>query len=238
MVTTKLNNKEIFDPAIMDVYYAYAIGDDDTFNKLTSGNKILKQLVEQHSSWKTNGDLREAIICKVLGWKHNPAINGFDATTDEDHDGEVKTESLRGDGLYYYNIDEWLALQKKLNRSTSSYKLVGRTRWSKCNKDKSRNPKYKNKLELLIGENPKMGVAGFVDGKIAYVVTFDFNDCPKFPKKLKMKSPTTNTEDWASAPSLKLKFINIDFLNKKLMNDKLYYTLKNITEGKISNEWF
>jgi len=237
MVNTKIKNKQIFSDNIMDVYYAYARDKMETFNKLTEGNKILKQLVEQHSSWKTNGDLREAIISRLLGWKHNPAINGFDAMTLDGRDGEIKTESLRGDGLYLHNIDEWLIEQKELGKGTGSYKLCGRTRWSNCSKDKSRNSKYKNKLELLIGENPRMALSGFVDGKIAYVITFDFNECPRFPKKLKMKSPTTSTDDWASAPSLKLEYINVDFLDTKFMSNLLYNTLKNIIEGKIKNEY-
>ena len=67
-------------------------------------------------------------------------------------------------------------------------------------------------------------------------VAFDFNDCPKFPKKLKMKSPTTAAEDWKEAESLKLKFINPDFLRTKFMNDGLYNQLKELITRGINNE--
>ena len=236
MINNTRQTKELFDDDIMDAYYSYAIDDMVKFDKLTEGNSMMKRIIEQHSAWKTNGaDLREEIVCRVLGWKHNTSINGFDAITQEERDGEIKTESLRGDGLYLTNIDEWIA-ERKAEGKTTSHKLCGRTRWSTCTKHKSRNPKYKNKLELLVGENPRMGLAGFADGKLVYLVTFDFNDCPKFPKKLKMKSPTTAAEDWKEAPSLKLKFINPEFLRTKFMNDGLYNQLKELLRGGINNE--
>ena len=236
MINNTRQTKELFDEDIMDMYYHFAIDDMDMFDKKTKGNSIIKRIVTQHSAWKTNGaDLREEIVSRVLGWKHNISINGFDAITLDERDGEIKTESLRGDGLYLSNIDEWIAERKEAGKKLS-YKMCGRTRWSNCTTDKSRNPKYKNKLELLVGENPRMALAGFVDGKLVYVITFDFNDCPNFPKRLKTKTPTTTSGDWKDASSLKLEFINIDFVNSKFMESGLYNQLKGLITRGIKNE--
>ena len=55
-----------------------------------------------------------------------------------------------------------------------------------------------------------------------------------FPKRLKTKTPTTSG-DWKDAPSLKLEFINLDFLNSKFMESGLYNQLKDLIKKGLFN---
>ena len=232
-----LTNRELYPSKIMDMMYAYVMDETETYNKLTKNNSDLKTMIESTCNLKTIGaDVREALSARLLKWEHNPSINGFDAIRPDGREGEIKTESLRGDGLYLDNLDEWVAERKKLTGKNPTYKLNGRTRWANCTKDKWRDPKYKHKLEMLQGENPRMGIVGWVGPFATYAVTFDFNEGKGFVKKLKMKSPTTSTDDWVDAPSLQLRYINPDYLDKKYMETSLYNTLCNLIKKRIKDE--
>ncbi len=231
MAKSKLTNRELFTEKIMDIFYLFITGNTVEYDKRTKKESLAREMIPSLLSIKTLGaDVREALSARLLGWNHNSSINGYDAVTAIDNRlGEIKTESLRGDGLYLDNIDEWLEAKKREGKSVS-YKLCGRTRWDNCTKSKSMDTKYKNKLERLQKENPRMGLVGWCGAFPAYAVTFDFNEGKDFSRKLKMSTPTTSTSDWVDAPSLKLKYINVDFLDKKYMDNSLYTALKNIIE--------
>ena len=81
-----------------------------------------------------------------------------------------------------------------------------------------------------------MGIVGWAGPYAAYAVTFDFNEGKGFSKKLKMKSPTTSTEDWADAPSLKLRYINPDYHSQKYMETALYNTLKKLIQKQFNKD--
>tara|TARA_A100001011_G_scaffold380286_1_gene447415 strand:+ start:173 stop:901 length:729 start_codon:yes stop_codon:yes gene_type:complete len=235
MKNPKLTNRQLYPPKIMDMMFSYVMGETEEYNKLTKNNTDLKIMIESTCNLKTIGaDVREVLSARILGWEHNPSINGYDAVRPDGRDGELKNESLRGDGLYHDNIDEWVDQRIEKTGKKPTYKLNGRTRWSKCTDSKSSVPGYKHKLERLQTENPRMGIIGWVGPFAAYAVTFDFNEGKGFSRKLKMKSPTTSTEDWESASSLKLRYINPDFHSKKYMETGLYNALKNLIQKNIN----
>jgi len=234
----KLTNRELFPQEIMDIMYAYVMGNMVEYNKLTKKKLLLRTMIESTCNLKTIGaDVREALSARILGWKHNPSINGYDGLRPDGRDGELKNESLRGDGLYLDNIDEWIAERIKSTGKKPTYKLNGRTRWSNCTDNKSSTPGYKHKLERLQAENPRMGIVGWAGPFAVYAVTFDFNEGKGFAKKLKMKSPTTSTDDWVDAPSLQLRYINPDYLHKKYMEPALYNALKNLIQKNINRSY-
>ena len=238
MKNPKLTNRELYPPKHMDMMYAYVMGETELYDKLTKNNTDLRIMIEHTCNLKTIGaDVREALSARILGWKHNPSINGYDAVRPDGRDGELKNESLRGDGLYLDNIDEWIAERKKSTGKNPTYKLNGRTRWSNCTDSKSSIPGYKHKLERLQAENPRMGIVGWAGPFAAYAVTFDFNEGKGFAKKLKKKSPTTSTDDWVDAPSLQLRYINPDYLHKKYMETGLYNALKNLIQKNINRSY-
>lgn len=218
-----------FSEDTLQLHYLYATDQINEFLKLSKNNPLIYKIIHDHAEDKSNGaSLRESIVCKALGWNRNASINGFDAVTTDDRDGEVKTEILRGDGLYYHNIDEWLIERKKSGKTTGSYRMNGRTRWEKCTQNKSKNPMYENKLEQLIDVNPRMAVAGFTNGKLVYIVTFDFGECSDWPRVLAMSSPTTKCQDWVDAKSLALEYLNEQYLDPKILTKPLYNKLSTL----------
>ncbi len=167
-------------------------------------NKDIQYLVRDLMSYNlSDTNMREKIVCYVLGYKHLPGLLGYDA------------ENIVGTLVESVEI-----------KSESDVKngLAGKSAWG---------IKKMEALEKLRKDNPTLCMAGFAYGKLQYTATFKYNDSALYKQMLtnlksqleKKKTTTIKAQygNWGNAKGdkINIKFYpgyNSDFLTKPFVN--------------------
>ena len=100
----------MFDNELENIFYSYALDDNKVFERLTSGSFSFRILIAQLMSDLVASDkIREMIVAKYMGLKHNSTNKGHDAIDRFGRSWEIKTEQ----------------------RNVLKYKLDGKSKWHK-----------------------------------------------------------------------------------------------------------
>lgn len=157
---------------------------------------------------KASPEVREILVCDFLRIKHcGEAVNGYDGVTESGRHIEVKTEQAK---------------------PGENHKVNGAHQFSTISCET-----MKKKIE----DNPIMAHAGFVDGQVAFVVTFMLGEINTERLLSDQSSGTKNRcytlSDWASS-DFRLHYLNKELLHSSAVTKTLRELLlsRNIYPGK------
>jgi hypothetical protein len=202
--------------------YAYAIDDNEYIDNNVDGPNH-KDLVMNSVIEDTGKDSREYIISKKLGLYSNKEQNGVDAY---ELDGfaikntwELKSERLR----------------KNKKAKTGYSKLAGNFGIS------SKNIKHLHSVDTWIEKNDKMAISGWVEGKIAYVLSFTTKQSgirEHIVRRLKNNAKLENGgicftyNNFIDTKDLKVEFVNKDLCTMEYVTAPLLGKIAELTEEK------
>lgn len=145
---------------------------------------------------KASPVLREKVVCEALEVKHlDSMVNGFDAETKDGRPIEIKTESTLTND------------PRKLDGSHLFSSIPIET------------------MQKKIDADPIMAHAGFIDGKVAYIVTFQLRDMD-LKRLLSGNSQNRNyaLSDWSGTP-FRLQFKNDELMQHHNITKSLRATI-------------
>jgi hypothetical protein len=189
MTTTK---QDIWTPSQVNICTEYALGNTDTVLNLVSNNADGFGFVNTIMRDKLiNGLLRERIISKLNGVVHSCTMHNYDAyNTKKGRWCEIKSE-------------QHCTLTHRRDQVTGGGAFGSIQDF--------------DSVDTLMRNNPIMHVNTFIDGRLVYNVSFDFNDS-KIAERLKdtvirrsngaKTAPKFMWSDWENAKSLEVTHFN------------------------------
>jgi hypothetical protein len=200
----------MFDLKLEKIFYDYALDNTVSFRKLTNNSSSFQLLVEQIlSSVTSSAKIREMIVAKYMGFKHNSGVTGHDAEDKYGRSWEIKTEQRD-------LIDSGVFL--------GDFRLIGASKWHKSSF---------NNLQTYLDQEVLQ--AGFVNGKLTYIVSFSFLETGIYDILSKQKSNRTSVcyifTKWNKLKSLQLYYLNDRFLDEKYMVSGLIDVLEDLGEN-------
>lgn len=186
------NQTDIWTPEQVELFTNYAIGNDDNVKKAFSFNETCFSFLESLMKDKhTNSLIRERVTIKLDGYIHSSKMHDYDAF------------DLISQRFVEAKNEQHSTLDNRRNQVTGGgafgiEDIAG--------------------INRLINDNPIMCVSAWFDGRIAYTVSFNFNDST-IAKRLttaitqrsdhKMKTkPKFLWSDWINASSLSITYFN------------------------------
>jgi hypothetical protein len=183
---------DIWTPEQVDIFTDYAIGNDDKVRKAFSDNEICFNFLESLMKDKhSNSLIRERVAVRLEGYIHSSKMHdydAFDSTTQRFVEAKNEQHST---------------LDNRRNQVTGGGAFGIEDLGS---------------VTKLVADNPIMCVSAWYDGRIAYTVSFNFNDSSiaarltntisqRCNKKKKTK-PKFMWSDWRDASSLSVTYFN------------------------------
>lgn len=202
-------NIDVWSTEQIFMFTQYALGNDATVKDILNYNNIAFNIIVSLMNDKhSNSLIRERIVANLENLKHNFQMHKYDAFDSElNEDVEEKNEQhSRSDS--------------RRNQVTGGG-VFGVEEYSN--------------IEKLITDNPRLYLSGWIDGRLAYTVSFKFNDSTistRLTRALKQKieenkktAPKFLWSDWINATSLKVTYFNPvyfhelrPYVSKELMN--------------------
>jgi len=184
----------------MNALHRYILWDDAEFELLTEGPRHRQLLLSILDDKKSNVLLREALIARQLGLKHNTqmhsTVNGesiFDATC-----------LVFGN---HYEIKAEQHTSENLDRKFQSGQLSGTGVFSTIVDDASFN--------RLRDNDPIIAHGMFIDRRLVLFVTFRLSECQAALDRIERyfrgstkTAPRYSYQDWYNIPSLKIEYVS------------------------------
>lgn len=184
----------------MNALHRYILWDDTEFELLTEGPRHRQLLLSILNDKKSNVLLREALIARQLGLKHNTqmhsTVNGvtiFDATC-----------PVFGN---HYEIKDEQHTSGNLDRKSQSGQLSGTGVFSTIVDDGTFNK--------LRDSDPTIAHGMFIDGRLVLLVTFKLSECQAALDRIEryFRGPTKTAprysyQDWCNLPNLKIEYVS------------------------------
>lgn len=229
---------------LMSIITAYATKSYDNYSAEVSNkskekvNTLFTDLLSMYFNDLNSSTLREIVTVEIAGYQHIGTKIGYDGYKILDDNGEDTHKEKE----YCEAKPKNLIISDDEKKNKSDKKLSGQGNftdftWSRFNK--------------IINDDIKMVISGFINGRLLFVLSFDFNE-PEFKFHLRsqlqkrfsegkdiegqfLRSATFNYKYYKNAKTLKIDYLidNINEYSKYLVND--FYNL--LIEKNRNSKW-
>ena len=224
---------EDMDELDMKALDRYILGDDTGFAKFTEGPRHQRSLISKLIDKKSTGLLRERLIARFLGLKHNTRMH---STTD----GITTFDGVDEGTGNCYEIKAEEHTTNNPDRKTQSGQISGVGIFSTIV-----SQEHIDKLTL---DNPIIAHGAFGDGRLLFLVKFRLKDSDGLARIARYALGNTLTEpryllsDWINCPTLELLYVADNWPNhmapkcKKTMQAMWQKKLLKDQEAKVEEQ--
>jgi hypothetical protein len=213
---------DVWTPSQIEIFTEYALGNNEEVKELLSGSEVAFGIVQNLMMDKhSNSLIRERVVARIENLIHSHTMHNYDAyNTVLNRVAEEKNE-------------QHSTSDSRINQVTGGAVFGGATDTITINR--------------LVNDNPLVYTSGWIDGRLAYTARFDFNDSDiearlrntACQRQLgKKTAPKFLWSDWIKAESLKITFLNEEYLNKlkPYITTPLFYGIRRIwTKSTIAS---